>query len=48
MQHVVHLHHGSLRVTSEQGMGTQVVFRVPHGMEGPRLRNARYAVEENS
>lgn len=46
MQHVVHMHNGSLRVTSELGMGTQVVFRIPHGMEGPRLRNARYAVEE--
>lgn len=47
MQHVVHLHNGSLRVTTEQGMGTQVVFRIPHGMEGPRLRNARYAIEED-
>ncbi|MDZ4746351.1 MAG: HAMP domain-containing sensor histidine kinase [bacterium] len=47
MQHVVHLHNGSLRVSSQLGAGTQVVFRIPHGMEGPRLRNARYAVEED-
>ncbi len=29
MQHVTHLHGGSLRVTSEPGAGTQVVFRIP-------------------
>lgn len=29
MQHVTHLHGGSLRVTSEPGQGTQVVFRIP-------------------
>lgn len=33
MQHVTHLHAGSLRVTSEPGEGTQVVFRIPHMME---------------
>lgn len=43
MQHVVHQHAGSLRVTSNLGEGTQVVFRFPHGMEGPRLRHAAYA-----
>jgi signal transduction histidine kinase len=43
MQHVVQQHQGSLRVTSQLGQGTQVVFRFPHGMEGPRLRNAQYA-----
>jgi len=29
MQHVTHLHGGSIRVTSEPGQGTQVVFRIP-------------------
>ncbi len=29
MQHVTHMHGGSLRVTSEPGAGTQVVFRIP-------------------
>ena len=43
MQHVVQQHQGSLRVISQLGQGTQVVFRFPHGMEGPRLRNAQYA-----
>lgn len=45
MQHVVQQHQGSLRVTSQPGQGTQVVFRFPHGMEGARLRNAQYAQE---
>ncbi|MBU3741231.1 MAG: PAS domain-containing sensor histidine kinase [Candidatus Kapabacteria bacterium] len=45
MQHVVQQHQGSLRVTSQPGEGTQVVFRFPHGMEGGRLRNAEYAAE---
>ncbi len=30
MQHVMNLHGGSLRVTSEPGVGTQVIFRIPH------------------
>jgi len=46
MQHVMHQHGGSLRVTSEVGKGTQVIFRIPHGMEGPRLRNAQFAVTD--
>ncbi len=29
MQHVMNLHGGSLRVTSEPGVGTQVIFRIP-------------------
>ena len=29
MQHVTHLHGGALRVTSEPGEGTQVVFQDP-------------------
>ena len=33
MQHVMNLHGGSLRVTSEPGVGTQVIFRIPHEME---------------
>jgi signal transduction histidine kinase len=48
MQHVVHQHAGSLRVTSELGQGTQIIFRLPHGMEGPRLRHAAYASAETS
>lgn len=36
MQHVTHLHGGSLRVTSEPGHGTQVVFIIPHGMDNVR------------
>lgn len=44
MQHVMHVHGGTLRVSSEVGRGTQVIFRIPHGMEGPRLRNAQFAV----
>jgi signal transduction histidine kinase len=32
MQHVTHMHGGSLRVTSEPGEGTQVVFRIPIGL----------------
>jgi signal transduction histidine kinase len=47
MQHVVQQHGGTLRVTSEPGQGTQVIFRIPHGMEGPRLRNARFASAES-
>jgi len=31
MQHVMNLHGGSLRVTSEPGIGTQVIFRIPIG-----------------
>lgn len=45
MQHVLHLHGGSLRVTSEQGVGTQVIFRIPHGMDGSRLRNIDLGAE---
>lgn len=33
MQHVMNLHGGSLRVSSEPGVGTQVIFRLPHEME---------------
>lgn len=33
MHHVTKLHGGTIRVTSEPGKGTQVVFRIPHGME---------------
>ncbi|MBU3698520.1 MAG: HAMP domain-containing histidine kinase [Candidatus Kapabacteria bacterium] len=33
MHHVTKLHGGRIRVTSERGKGTQVVFRIPHGME---------------
>ncbi len=33
MHHVTKLHGGTIRVTSEPGRGTQVVFRIPHGME---------------
>lgn len=33
MQHVMNLHGGSLRVTSEPGVGTQVIFRIPRGVE---------------
>lgn len=33
MHHVTKLHGGTIRVTSEPGQGTQVVFRIPHGME---------------
>lgn len=36
MQHVTQLHGGTLRVTSEPGEGTHVVFRIPHGMHGGR------------
>jgi len=36
MQHVTNQHGGSLRVTSEPGEGTQVVFRIPHHMQGAR------------
>lgn len=33
MHHVTKLHGGTIRVTSDPGKGTQVVFRIPHGME---------------
>jgi signal transduction histidine kinase len=33
MHHVTKLHGGTIRVTSEPGKGTQVVFRIPHGMD---------------
>ncbi|MFN9151606.1 MAG: sensor histidine kinase, partial [Bacteroidota bacterium] len=33
MHHVTKLHGGRIRVTSEPGKGTQIVFRIPHGME---------------
>lgn len=48
MQHVVQQHGGTLRVTSEPGQGTQVIFRIPHGMDGPRWRGARYAAVDAS
>lgn len=35
MQHVTHMHGGSLRVTSEPGVGTQVDFRIPIGTVTP-------------
>jgi signal transduction histidine kinase len=34
MQHVMNLHGGSLRVTSEPGVGTQVIFRLPNDLGG--------------
>jgi len=33
MQHVMDLHEGTLRVSSQPGVGTQVIFRIPHGMD---------------
>lgn len=33
MHHVMKLHGGAIRVTSEPGKGTQVVFRIPHEMD---------------
>ncbi len=33
MHHVMKLHGGSIRVTSEPGKGTQVTFRIPHEMD---------------
>ncbi|MBM4178416.1 MAG: GHKL domain-containing protein [Ignavibacteria bacterium] len=33
MHHVMKLHGGTIRVTSEPGNGTQVVFRIPHEMD---------------
>lgn len=33
MHHVVKLHGGAIRVTSEPGKGTQVIFRIPHEMD---------------
>ena len=47
MQHVTNLHGGALRVTSEPGQGTQVVFRIPHHMEGIRSTPA-ISVEEHA
>lgn len=44
MQHVMNLHGGSLRVSSEPGVGTQVIFRLPHEMD-VRQRAGR-ALEE--
>jgi signal transduction histidine kinase len=46
MQHVVHAHGGSLRVTSEPGKGTQIVFRIPHGMEPLRKRVTEEVLED--
>lgn len=33
MHHVMKLHGGAIRVTSEPGKGTQVIFRIPHEMD---------------
>lgn len=33
MQHVMDIHDGTLRVSSQPGVGTQVIFRIPHGMD---------------
>lgn len=33
MHHVIKLHGGAIRVTSEPGKGTQVIFRIPHEMD---------------
>jgi signal transduction histidine kinase len=33
MHHVMKLHGGTIRVTSEPGKGTQVIFRIPHEMD---------------
>lgn len=46
MQHVVHLHGGSLRVTSKPGEGTQIVFRIPHGSHPSRVRHERLVTEQ--
>ncbi len=43
MQHVMDLHGGTLRVSSQPGVGTQVIFRIPHGME---IRYRQRAAEE--
>jgi signal transduction histidine kinase len=42
MQHVMHLHGGSLRVMSSPGHGTQIIFRIPHGMERLRVADELY------
>lgn len=33
MHHVMKLHGGAIRVTSEPGQGSQVIFRIPHEMD---------------
>jgi signal transduction histidine kinase len=43
MQHVMDLHNGTLRVSSQPGVGTQVIFRIPHGMD---IRHRYRATEE--
>ena len=43
MQHVMDLHNGTLRVSSQPGIGTQVIFRIPHGMD---IRSRYRAAEE--
>lgn len=47
MHHVTKLHGGTIRVTSEPGRGTQVVFRIPHGME-PKEKIRSLAAEHAS
>ncbi|MBU3678803.1 MAG: PAS domain S-box protein [Candidatus Kapabacteria bacterium] len=47
MHHVTKLHGGTIRVTSEPGRGTQVVFRIPHGME-PKDKIRSLAAEQVS
>ncbi|MFM8770480.1 MAG: sensor histidine kinase [Candidatus Kapaibacterium sp.] len=47
MHHVTKLHGGTIRVTSEPGRGTQVVFRIPHGME-PKDKIRSFAAEQAS
>lgn len=43
MQHVMDIHGGTLRVSSQPGAGTQVIFRIPHGMD---VRYRHRTVEE--
>lgn len=45
MQHVTYLHGGTLRITSDPGLGTQVIFRIPHHMASDSY-TARIASEE--
>ena len=47
MHHVTKLHGGTIRVTSDPGRGTQVVFRIPHGME-PKDKIRSLAAEQLS
>ena len=46
MHHVMKLHGGAIRVTSEPGKGTQVIFRIPHEMDPKDV--VRMATSERS